>query len=59
MGIWRQIAEYLYIKKRDPNAPDSQWMKYMHGMNRISILIFLVALVIMLFRLVILPLIRG
>ena len=21
MGIWRQIAEYLYIKKRDPNMP--------------------------------------
>jgi hypothetical protein len=19
MGIWKQIAEYLYIKKRDPN----------------------------------------
>ena len=41
MGVWRQIAEYLYIKKRDPDAPHSQWMKYMHGINRITIFIFL------------------
>lgn len=58
MGVWQQIAEYLYIKKRDPNAVRTPWMKYMHGMNRISILIFLVALVIMIIRLVIIPLFR-
>lgn len=58
MGIWRQLAEYLYIKKRDPNEPRTRWMKYMHGMNRISLLMFLVALLIILFRLVVLPLIR-
>jgi hypothetical protein len=55
MGIWRQMAEYLYIKKRDPNQPRTQWMKYMHGMNRISLLMFVVALIIMLFKFVILP----
>lgn len=53
MGFFRQIAEYLYIKKRDPNVPRSQWMKYMHGMNRISILMFLAALIIMIIRLII------
>lgn len=58
MGIFRQLAEYLYIKKRDPNEPRTQWMKYMHGMNRISVLMFLAALVIMLFRFVLLPLFR-
>jgi hypothetical protein len=58
MGVWRQIAEYLYLKKRDPNQPRTQWMKYMHGMNRLSIIIFLIAIVIMLFRLVIIPLFR-
>ena len=46
MGILKQIAEYLYLKKRDPNAPNTQWMKYMHGINRISIFMFLVALLI-------------
>ncbi len=52
MGFWRQIAEYLYIKKRDPNAPNSQWVKYMHGINRLSILLFLAALIIMLVKFV-------
>lgn len=59
MGIWKQLAEYLYIKKRDPNEPRTQWMKYMHGMNRISLIMFIIAVLIILFRLVILPLIRG
>ncbi|MDQ6814544.1 MAG: hypothetical protein M3040_12455 [Bacteroidota bacterium] len=58
MGVWRQIAEYLYIRKRDPNAPRDQWLKYMHGMNRLSILIFLIAIIIMIIRLVILPLFK-
>jgi len=58
MGIFRQIAEYLYIKKRNPNEPRTKWMKYMHGMNRISILMFLTALIIMLIRFVIVPMFR-
>ncbi|MBA4138905.1 MAG: hypothetical protein H0X70_00115 [Segetibacter sp.] len=58
MGVWRQIAEYLYIKKRDPNVPRSDWMKYMHGMNRISILMFLIAIIIIIIRIVIIPLFR-
>ncbi len=56
MGIFRQLAEYLYIKKRDPNEPYTPWMKYMHGMNRISLLMFIGALLFMLFKFVILPL---
>lgn len=52
MGILRQIAEYLYIKKRDPNAPNTQWMKYMHGINRISIFMFLTALIILLIKVI-------
>ena len=50
MGIFRQIAEYLYIKKPDPSAPRSQWMKYMHGINRISIFMFLAGIVLLLIR---------
>ena len=53
MGVLRQIAEYLFIKKRDPNAPHTQWMKYMHGINRISIFLFLIALIIMFLKLVV------
>lgn len=58
MSIIRQLAEYLYIKKRDPNAPNSKWMSYMHGMNRISLVMFVVALIIMLLRFVILPIFK-
>jgi hypothetical protein len=58
MGFLRQIAEYLYIKKRDPNAPRNINLKFMHGMNRISLLMFLAALLFMLFKFVILPLFR-
>lgn len=58
MGILKQLAEYLYLRKRDPNEPRTQWMKYMHGMNRISLIMFLIAVLIILFKLVILPLFR-
>ena len=47
MGVWNQVAQYLYLKKKDPNAPNSQWVKYMHGINRISIFLFLIGLIIL------------
>jgi hypothetical protein len=52
MGFWKQLAEYLYIKKRDPNAPSTTWMKYMHGINRISLLMFLLALIVIIIKLI-------
>lgn len=51
MGVWNQVAQYLYIKKKDPNAPNSQFVKYMHGINRISILLFLAGMVILIVKL--------
>jgi hypothetical protein len=51
MGIWNQVAQYLYIRKKDPNAPKSQFISAMHGINRISILLFLVAMVILIIKL--------
>lgn len=51
MGVLRQIGEYLYLVKRDPNRVVSKWEGYMHGMNRISICMFLVALVIVIIKL--------
>ncbi|OIR13167.1 hypothetical protein GALL_55520 [mine drainage metagenome] len=57
-SFFKQILEYLYIKKRDANVERNQYTKYMHGMNRISIFLFLIALLIMIFKLVILPLIK-
>ena len=51
MGVLRQIAEYLYLKKKDPERDDSSFTQAMHGINRISILLFLFAIVVMIVRL--------
>lgn len=51
MGVLKQIAEYLYLRKPDPNRPKTQWIKYMHGINRISLLIFLLCLIILAIKL--------
>lgn len=50
-SIWQQILRYLYIGKKDPNAPKSRYVYMMHGMNRISILLFIIALIIMIIKL--------
>jgi len=52
MGILKQVAEYLYLKKKDPNAANTQWMKYMHGINRLSIFLFLFALIVIAIKLI-------
>ena len=52
MSVLKQIAEYLYLRKPDPDRPNSQWVKYMHGINRISLLLFLLALVILAIKLI-------
>ena len=51
MSVLKQVAEYLYLRKKDPNAPNTQFVKYMHGINRISILLFIVALIILIVKL--------
>jgi len=50
MGILQKIAEYLYLRKKDPNEPSGGWIKYMNRINRISIFMFLIAMLIILFR---------
>ncbi|WP_317042615.1 DUF6728 family protein [Chitinophaga sp. YR573] len=49
--MWQQFLRYLYIGKKDPNAPKSRYVSMMHGMNRISIIVFLIAIIIMCIRL--------
>ena len=53
MNVLRQIAEYLYLRKPDPNEPRTQWMKYMHGINRLSLLLFIAALLFIIIRLIV------
>ena len=49
--MWRQILTYFYIRKRDPNDPRNINIKMMHGMNRISLFMFLIGIIIMIIRL--------
>ncbi|MBC7554729.1 MAG: hypothetical protein H7257_12195 [Taibaiella sp.] len=48
--FWHQILTYFYIRKRNPNDPRDINTTLMHGMNRISLFVFLVGIVVMLFR---------
>ena len=49
--MWQQILTYLYLRKRDPSEPRNMSIKFMHGMNRISLLMFLFAVIVMIVRL--------
>jgi len=51
MGVWKQISEYLYLRKKDPGRPKDKWIGYMHGINRISIFVFLLCLIILAIKL--------
>ncbi|HYO23144.1 MAG TPA: DUF6728 family protein [Flavisolibacter sp.] len=53
MSVLKQIAEYLYLRKPDPDRPKTKFVKYMHGINRLSILLFIVALIILAIRLLV------
>ena len=53
MGVFKQLAEYLYLRKPDPDRPKTKFVKYMHGINRLSILLFLLALIIIIIKLLV------
>ncbi|SHF88280.1 DUF6728 family protein [Flavisolibacter ginsengisoli] len=47
------MAEYLYLRKPDPNRPKSDFVKYMHGINRLSLILFIMALIILMIKLLV------
>ncbi|MEI8280384.1 MAG: DUF6728 family protein [Bacteroidota bacterium] len=49
--MWKQILTYLYLRKRDPNDPKDINIKFMHGMNRISLFVFIIGIIVMIVRL--------
>ncbi|HUC79506.1 MAG TPA: DUF6728 family protein [Flavisolibacter sp.] len=53
MSVLKQLAEYLYLRKPDPDRPKTKFVKYMHGINRLSLLLFIVALIILVIKLVV------
>jgi hypothetical protein len=46
--IVKKLISYLTFRKQD--GPQSSYLKMMHGINRISILMFLMAIIVMLVR---------
>ncbi len=38
------------FQKKDPSKPDSSYLRMMHGINRISIIMFLFCIGVMLYR---------
>jgi hypothetical protein len=53
--ILKKFLRYLLFWKKDEEVPNPTFnLKVMHGINKISILIFLIALVIMFIKFVIL-----
>ena len=51
MGVLRQLGEYLFLKKKDPERPKDAWIGYMHGINRITIFLFILGLIILAIKL--------
>jgi hypothetical protein len=47
MGVFKQVGEYLFIKKRDPDDKPTGFTKAMHGINRITIFMFLLCMIIL------------
>ncbi|WP_159472853.1 DUF6728 family protein [Dyadobacter sp. 3J3] len=55
MKKYFQLGDVFYyfvrvFKKRDPNDPTSFNLRMMHGINRISIIMFLFCLIVMIVR---------
>ena len=48
----KEVLTYFF-RKKDPSRPSNFNLKMMHGINKISILIFLVALIIIISRFII------
>jgi hypothetical protein len=51
MGVWKQISEYFILKKDKRPKPPSKWTGYMHNINRLAILLFIVAMIILAIKL--------
>ena len=49
-GFLRQIGEYLFLIKRDQTQERTGMMKALHGMNRISLIVFLIGILVILIR---------
>lgn len=55
MGYYFNFSEVLgyYFRKKDPNRPTNTSLKMMHGINKISIIMFLICLIVIVGRFII------
>ncbi|HZY78799.1 MAG TPA: DUF6728 family protein [Cyclobacteriaceae bacterium] len=49
-----EVGGYFF-RKKDPNRPNNINIRMMHGVNKISIIVFLAGVIYLIFKLVILP----
>lgn len=49
-----EVGEYFF-RKKDPNRPTNINIRMMHGVNKISIVVFLLGVLYLVFKLVIRP----
>jgi hypothetical protein len=56
MGFWHQIGhqigQYLWIVKKDPDSDYSKMTRAMHFINRLCILLFILAMIILIIQLI-------
>ncbi len=50
MEVWKKIVGYITFKKRDPDEPNSFNLRMMHGINRISLIMFLFGVIILIIK---------
>lgn len=55
MKFVHQIATYLYLRKEEKGQPNTPALRYMHGINRVSLLLFVFSLLVIVARM----LVRG
>ena len=46
---FKEVLTYFF-RKKDPNRPSNINLKMMHGINKISMLMFLICLIVIIFR---------
>ena len=51
MEVWKKILGYITFKKRDPNDPSNFNLKMMHGINKVSIIMFLIGVIVLIIKL--------
>ncbi len=51
MEVWKKILGYITFRKPGPDEPTSFNLKVMHGINKVSIFMFLIALILMMVKL--------